>query len=378
MTPRSSVLTPRVRAHPTCAQWHVHCLSRFAHTEVPEVARLSPLVTMVLGLNPGPFTLTGTNTYLVGSGAKRILIDTGEGKPEYVAHLAKQLEANRCTIQEVLITHHHMDHIGGIQSLQEHLGAPLRVHKYRASDAAWEDGVGDSFEGADISTIADGQTFSCEGATLKALFTPGHTTDHVSFLLEEEKSVFTGDCILGAGSAVFQDLASYMASLQRLKGVGASRLYPGHGPVIDDAQERIETYIAHRLARDKQVCDVLAANGADGETGGARGMSSDGIAKAMYVAEGVPDHLLAAASRVVLLHLVKMEREGAVARVAGAADDAADDGAGAGTGAGTSTNATGAGALGTATSEGGSTEEMRALLRGADTTTQWHLAGSKL
>lgn len=95
--------------------------------------------------------------------------------------------------------------------------------------------------------IRDGQLFHVEGATLKAVATPGHTSDHTSFYLKEENALFSGDCILGQGSTVFDSLKDYMESLQKLKSLAPKKIYPGHGPVVENGVEKIDEYIAHRM-----------------------------------------------------------------------------------------------------------------------------------
>lgn len=90
--------------------------------------------------------------------------------------------------------------------------------------------------------------------------TPGHTEDHLVIHLEDDNSLFSGDCILGEGSTVFEDLLTYLKSLQRIRNLNPSRIYPGHGPVIDDPATKVEEYINHRLQRERQILDALATN----------------------------------------------------------------------------------------------------------------------
>lgn len=129
-------------------------------------------------------------------------MDTGEGKPEYISLLERAMQQIGCmSIQEILITHHHYDHTGGVRQIIERFG-PVCVSKIRAA------GVDDNeFR---YSYLNEGDVLKTEGATLRVITTPGHTADHTSFLLEEERSVFSGDCILGVGTAVFDDLHTYM------------------------------------------------------------------------------------------------------------------------------------------------------------------------
>ncbi|KAI4592472.1 hypothetical protein KJ359_011169 [Pestalotiopsis sp. 9143b] len=209
---------------------------------LPEVERLSPAVIRILGGNPGKFSLQGTNTYLLGTGPSRLLIDTGEGKPSWVATLKRLLAEENVSIKSALLTHWHHDHIDGVPDLLR-LSPGTTVFKHDPHDG-WLD-------------IEDGQTFEVEGATLKAVHTPGHATDHMVFVLEEENALFTGDNVLGQGTAVFEDLATYLQSLEQMGKLVLGRGYPGHGPVLPDVTAKVSEYISHRYEREKQVLQTL-------------------------------------------------------------------------------------------------------------------------
>jgi len=238
--------------------------------EVPQIQVFSDVVTAALGMNPGPFTLMGSNTYLVGTGKKRILIDTGEGLDEYIPVLEKAMEESGCDgIQEVLITHYHFDHVGGIESIQKRWGPGIKVSKYIPSSAelaSYEENMGAADDGSEnmegdrhgpidmsqgFSPLEDGALIETDGASLRVIHTPGHTADHVAFYLEQEKAVFTGDCVLGVGTAVFTDLQSYMSSLERILQYGPSHLYCGHGPKVLKGSEWINQYVNHRNTRER-------------------------------------------------------------------------------------------------------------------------------
>ncbi|RAH74797.1 putative metallo-beta-lactamase domain protein [Aspergillus aculeatinus CBS 121060] len=207
-----------------------------------EVERLSSSVLRILGGNPGKFTLQGTNTYLIGRGHQRILIDTGEGRPSWASHLKAVLAQENATVHQALLTHWHHDHVKGIPDLLE-LCPHVTIYKHQP--------------GPGQRSIEDGQIFSVEGATLRAYHTPGHTVDHMMFVLEEEDAVFTGDNVLGHGTSVFEDLGEYMGSLQRMQHRVSGRGYPGHGAVIDSATAKISEYIKHRQQREDEVIRVL-------------------------------------------------------------------------------------------------------------------------
>ncbi|KAI9852531.1 MAG: hypothetical protein M1838_000399 [Thelocarpon superellum] len=213
-----------------------------------DVERLSARVVRILGGNPGKRgAQQGTNTYLVGKGAERVLIDTGEGKASWSELLRKVLQGEQARVSQAILTHWHPDHVGGVAELLRLCPGAL-IYKNEPSGRE--------------HPIDDGQRFCVDGATLRAVHAPGHTTDHMALVLEEEDAMFTGDNVLGHGTSVFEDLATYLTSLERMRHQFAGRAYPGHGAVIDDGPARIVEYIAHRAERERQVLDLLGGAGA--------------------------------------------------------------------------------------------------------------------
>lgn len=112
----------------------------------------------------------------------------------------------------------------------------------------------------DLVYLNDQDEIAVEGATLKAHLTPGHTKDHLAFFLNEEESLFSGDCILGEGSVVFEDLQTYLQSLYKILLLNPKKLYPGHGPVVDNPTNKVNDYINRRMEREKQILNVLDQN----------------------------------------------------------------------------------------------------------------------
>jgi glyoxylase-like metal-dependent hydrolase (beta-lactamase superfamily II) len=194
--------------------------------------RLPDWVTRVRAPNPGPMTLDGTNSWVLTTpGGRTVLVDPG---PDDETHLTA-LAAYRPGL--ILVTHRHPDHVDGLRPLIERLG----------DTPVWAEGeVRRSLGGLDIALIP----------------TPGHTADSVCFRVEAggERVVVTGDTILGRGTTIVDgDLGDYLHSLERLAGLGAVPVLPGHGPALADCEAAANAYLAHRKARLAQVREALAA-----------------------------------------------------------------------------------------------------------------------
>ena len=303
--------------------------------QLPSVQTLSRLVTRVLGCNPGPYTLQGTNTYLVGAGPSKILIDAGEGAPGYAALLDAIPDVNdiamrkvNITISDVILTHYHADHSQGLAMLRQRHPS-MRVWKLDPSYEADHGPTGASRdEMLNARPLSDEQTLTTEdgSATLHVVATPGHTADHICLFLEDKYhhtfSLFSGDCILGGATAVFADFPNYMKSLKRLLDIASRwdvgiriypgghlvRIYPGHGAFIEDGVAAIRGYIEHRLQRERSIVAALraAAPGA---------LSSAAIVASVY--ENLAPALIAAAQSNVEHQLAKLVDDGEVERLRG-------------------------------------------------------------
>ncbi|KAI0439706.1 hydroxyacylglutathione hydrolase [Xylaria telfairii] len=244
--------------------------------KLPDVELLSSRVIRVLGQNPGKFTLQGTNTYIVGSGSSRLIIDTGQGNREWARLIASTLETLEIKLCYVLLTHWHGDHTGGVPDL-------LRLYPH-LSNAIYKNSPADGQR-----DITDGQVFSVEGATVRSLYTPGHSHDHMSFILEEEKAMFTGDNILGHGTTAFEDLDRIMASWNQMQEEDCLLGYPAHGIVISDLKWKIKREIALKTNRENRVLQTLRRL-RPADKGRGESVSIRQLASLMY-GEGVSDEV---------------------------------------------------------------------------------------
>ncbi|KAJ5738179.1 metallo-beta-lactamase superfamily protein [Penicillium malachiteum] len=212
-----------------------------------DIEHITDRVVRVMGGNPGLMQLQGTNTYLVGTGRSRIIIDTGEGLPCWIERVVQLVRDHQLEISHILLTHWHGDHAGGVADLVAY-NTELASRVYKNQPDRGQNG------------IVDGQVFATEGATLRAIFTPGHAVDHMCFVLEEENALFTGDNVLGHGYSVIQDLAMYMKSLVRMAALRCTTGYPAHGAKIEDMSAKMQEYITHEDFRIQQVFSTLSQN----------------------------------------------------------------------------------------------------------------------
>lgn len=251
-------------------------------------------VMLIRAPNPGPLTGPGTNTWVFGSG-ESLVIDPG---PANEAHLSRVAEAARTVgpVIAIACTHHHTDHLEGAARLSEMTGAPLAVHFQRTSQAG------------DLP-LHDGDRLLVGRVGLTAIHTPGHASDHLCFFDEISRRLFTGDHVLqGTTSLVVPpdgDMAAYLDSLERVLKLGPLRIHPGHGEVVEDGEAAIRELIDHRLRREAQILDQLRGGAA----------APEDLVPRLY--SSYPSAVLGMAAGTVHAHLLKLEREGRVRRLAG-------------------------------------------------------------
>jgi glyoxylase-like metal-dependent hydrolase (beta-lactamase superfamily II) len=211
---------------------------------------LSKLVRRITCPNPGMMTGPGTNTYLVGQ-EEIAVIDPGPDQPEHLDAIAA---CGGDRIRWIVTTHTHPDHSPGSESLRKRLRPDVLVLGYAERDGFVPD-----------ATIGDGHVIDAKEFELRAVHTPGHAANHLCYLLESERLLFSGDHIMNGSTVVIippdGHMATYLASLQRVKDLRLRAIAPGHGDLITDPVAKIDEYVTHRLAREETVAAALVAHG---------------------------------------------------------------------------------------------------------------------
>jgi hydroxyacylglutathione hydrolase len=284
---------------------------------MPHTLRLDPTppvsgpviedVLRVVAPNPGPYTFTGTCSYVVG-GARPVVIDPGPDDPAQEAAILAALAGRK--VAAVVVTHTHRDHSPLAARLARRFAAPVvgaAPHRPARPAREGED------ERLDASvdhayrpdrTLADGETIEADGTALRTIATPGHTANHLCFVLEGRGALFSGDHVMAWSTSMVAppdgDMAAYMASLERIGALAATeRLFlPGHGAAIEGPDAHCAALLAHRRARESAILEAIAGAGG----------SPAALAERLYV--GLAPALLPAAALSVLAHLEKLEREG--------------------------------------------------------------------
>lgn len=267
-----------------------------------EIERPYASVRRILAPNPSPFTFTGTQTYVVGEGAVAV-IDPGPDDARHIEALLGALAGER--VEAILCTHTHRDHSPAGRALAAATGAPIVGCAPLAieddgprADAAFD------FDYAPDRVLADGELLEGEGWALRAVATPGHTSNHLCFALEGRGLLFTGDHVMGWSTTVVSppdgDMTDYMASLDLLMERRDLAYLPAHGPAVDDPRAHVERLIDHRRMRERQILGHIEAG---------KGRIADMVPQ-MYA--DVDARLHPAAARSVLAHLVDLERRGCV------------------------------------------------------------------
>jgi glyoxylase-like metal-dependent hydrolase (beta-lactamase superfamily II) len=264
-----------------------------------------PLVRRVLCGNPSPFTFTGTQTYVVGAGDQVAVIDPGPDEPEHIAALLATI--GNAKLSAIICTHTHRDHSPACAPLAAATGAEIvgcaafsLTDDGPRSDAAFDPSY------APDRVLSDGESVTGPDWTLTALATPGHTSNHLCYALEQSGALFTGDHVMGWSTTVVSppdgDMADYMASLALLQDRDDRVYYPAHGPAVENPKQLVRGMIGHRRQRENQIVKQL---------GDGVGRIEDMVPH-MY--KGVDQRLWPAAGRSVLAHLIDLEARGRALR----------------------------------------------------------------
>ncbi len=275
----------------------------------PDVAQqLSPRVRRVLAANPSPFTYTGTQTYVVGTGRVAV-IDPGPADPAHVAGILQATAGEQ--VVAIVCTHTHRDHSPAAAPLAQHTGAeivgcaPLVLDDSGPrGDAAFDRTY------APDRVLADGDRLTGPDWTLEAVATPGHTSNHLCYHLVEDNALFTGDHVMGWSTTVVSppdgDMADYMRSLDRLAARTDAVYFPAHGEPVTNPQQFVRGLGGHRKQRERQILKLVG--------------EGVGVITAMVplMYKGVDERLYPAAGQSVLAHLIDLRDRGFVAQAEGA------------------------------------------------------------
>ncbi|RKP19913.1 Metallo-hydrolase/oxidoreductase [Rozella allomycis CSF55] len=266
---------------------------------LPNFKIISPLVARLLAGNPGPFTMQGTNIYLIGCNDSRIMIDVGEGLDCFKDTFNTFIKQNNIKhISHIILTHSHHDHVAGLQSLLSDPNLANIFHNTIVYKIPTDT--------KHINNLTEAQKYAEIQVTIQIKTTVGHTKDHLCLYLHEENAFFSGDSVLGQNySPVFENLRIFINSLTSnlnfLADKRSAVLYPSHGPVVENAYEAISKLIEHRNKRDCQIIECLRKAG---------GLAVLEIVDIIY--KDYPESVKPAAANSIVQHLEKLIDENRV------------------------------------------------------------------
>ncbi len=254
-----------------------------------ELVEVAPGVRRLTAPNPGMMTGPGTNCYLVGTDEISV-IDPG---PDDAGHIDALVAAGAGRIRWIVLTHTHIDHWPAAPALARRTGAQVAAFDAR-----------DGLERVDLA-LADGVEVGSGEARLAAVHTPGHASNHVCLWDEQRGLIFTGDHVMSGSTVVIAppdgDMGAYMVSLEKVRALAPTALAPAHGPLLTDPDTYLDHYLSHRIEREQQVVEALAAVGPDGA-------DTEALVAAIYV--DVHELLHPVARFSVWAHLRKLAEEG--------------------------------------------------------------------
>ena len=258
--------------------------------EAGKVVELSPLVRRITAGNGSVFTGPGTNTYLVGK-EEVTVIDPGPAMQEHI----DVITAAAPNIKQILVTHTHPDHSPGVRLLKENLDIPaygMLTNSSKNQDQTF----------SPERILDDGEVFQEKEFSIEVVHTPGHASNHLCFILKEEKLIFTGDHIMNGSTVVIGppdgNMKQYIQSLEKLKDYDIEKIAPGHGELLENPHEVADWIINHRLEREKKVFQALqeATKG-----------TPDTLVEKVY--DDVDSSLFPIAKASLLAHLIKLEED---------------------------------------------------------------------
>lgn len=270
--------------------------SRFIAGVPVDVGTGAIKVQRLLCANAGMMTGPGTNTYLIGE-REMALVDPGPALPQHTDAIIRALAGR--ALKWIFVTHTHGDHSPGSQALHALTGAQV-IGIAAAADSPYQDHTFLPYR-----RFQHNEVIQCDGFSMRLLHTPGHVSNHLCYLLQEDGLLFTGDHILQGTTPVILppdgDMSDYLRSLQQLKQMPLNALAPGHGDIMTEPQQMIEALIRHRLRREQKVLKSLLS---------LPSCTLDELVQLVY--DDVAPHLIPWAKKTLLAHLYKLLAEGRV------------------------------------------------------------------
>lgn len=247
--------------------------------------------------SPGMYA---TNTYLLMGSHTSALVDTGWNREEdirtrldYIQQMGTQ------SIAAIIITHRHLDHMGGASAIHQATGGPI------ITAPAEKESIESNMKGVKVERVVeDGEILDLGDLTLEFIHAPGHTLGSLGVLIRENKALFTGDNVMGRGTSVINpgegDMGLYLDTMEKFLGYAPETIYPGHGPPVSDPEAKLQGLIGHRKEREQQILDLLKQ-----ET-----HTVEDLLRAIY--DELAERVQNLARNQILSHLAKLEKDGLV------------------------------------------------------------------